>query len=403
MTTSRILDLREDEIGRFPREMISDGEVWALKNSDKFEVEAASIFNQNTYGIRSRGWIGQIPIGDDLLIRVVPKVPVGNLFRMLEVAYNLRSFRLFDGEIAIESLDDVYERIVSILSRRVLDRVRKGLYRSYLDDAEDLPYVRGHIDVVGVALNSMRGVPRIPCRYQEHTADLDDNRILLWTLQQVRHQGLQQTKVRIELDRARRALGGTITLAHFSSTDCVYRFYHRLNDDYAPMHGLCRFILEQAGPGIQAGDRTFIPFQLYMPNLFESFVAEWLRANAPKGVTVRPQHTAKLDANFEMKMHVDIVLCDEVSQQAIAVLDTKYKASEQPSEADIYQVAFYAKELHVTRAMLVYPSPLASPFRMRHGKDILLESLVFDVSKSPDIAGASFLDVLNARLASQSR
>jgi hypothetical protein len=40
MTTSRILDLREDEIGRFPREMISDGEVWALKNSDKFEVEA---------------------------------------------------------------------------------------------------------------------------------------------------------------------------------------------------------------------------------------------------------------------------------------------------------------------------------------------------------------------------
>jgi 5-methylcytosine-specific restriction enzyme subunit McrC len=153
----QILDLREDEMGRFPREMLSDREILALKNSDKFEVEPASIFNQNAHGIRSRGWIGQIPIGDDLLIRVVPKVPVNNLFRMLEVAYNLRSFRLFDGEIAIESLNDVYERIVSILSRRVLDRVRKGLYRSYLDDADDLPYVRGHIDVVGVVLNSMRG------------------------------------------------------------------------------------------------------------------------------------------------------------------------------------------------------------------------------------------------------
>ena len=399
MTMSRILDLREDEIGRFPRDMLGDAEILALHTSGKFDVEPPSIFNDNTYGVRSRGWIGQIPVGDDLLIRVVPKVPVGNLFRMLEVAYNLRSFRLFDGEIAIESLDDVYERIVSILCRRVLDRVRKGLYRSYLDEADELPYVRGHIDVVGVVLNSMRGTPRIPCRYEEHTADLEDNRILLWTLHQVRRQGLHRTKVRIELDRARRALGGTITLKHFSPADCVHRFYHRLNDDYAPMHGLCRFILEHTGPGIQAGDQTFIPFQLYMPNLFESFVAEWLRSNPPKGVTIRPQHTAKLDANFEMKIHVDIVLCDEVSQQPIAVLDTKYKGSEQPSEADIYQVAFYAKELHVPRAMLVYPSTQASPLRMLHGKDILLESLVFDISGAPDVAGTAFLNALMACLA----
>ena len=141
----------------------------------------------------------------------LPKVPVNNLFRMLEVAYNLRSFRLFDGEIQIESLEDVYERIVSILARRVLDRARKGLYRGYIGEADDLPYVRGRIDAVGAMLNSMRGIPRIPCRYEEHTADLEDNRILLWTLHQVRRQALRQEKVRIELDRARRALAGTIT------------------------------------------------------------------------------------------------------------------------------------------------------------------------------------------------
>ena len=165
------------------------------------------------------------------------------------------------------------------------------------------------------------------------------------------------------------------------------------------MHGLCRFILEQTGPGIQSGDQAFIPFELNMPQLFESFVAEWLRANAPPGMTVRCQHNAQLDANFEMKIHIDIVLCDERSQRPIAVLDTKYKANEQPSEADIYQIAFYARELQVNRAMLVYPSTLARPLHMLHGEDILIESPIFDIGLVPDVAGAEFVDTFNERLA----
>jgi 5-methylcytosine-specific restriction enzyme subunit McrC len=396
----RVMNLREEEVGRFPRAMLSDVEVLALNSCQKFEVEPASVFNGYTYGLRSRGWIGQIPIGDDLLIRISPKVPVANLFRMLEVAYNLHSFRLFDGETQIESVEDVYERIVSVLARRVLDRARKGLYRSYIHEGDELPYVRGRIDVVGTALNGTRGIPRIPCAYEEHTADLQDNRILAWTLHQVRRQGLRREKVRIELDRARRSLAGTITLKQCSPRDCLNRLYHRLNDDYAPMHGLCRFILDQSGPGIEHGDQTFIPFDLNMPQLFESFVAEWLRSNPPSGTTVRCQHHAQLDANLQMRIHVDIVICEERLQRPIAVLDTKYKADEQPSDKDIYQIAFYARELVVDRAMLVYPSKLASPLRMLHGKGILIESLVFDVGVLPAVAGNAFLEALNARLAS---
>ena len=164
------------------------------------------------------------------------------------------------------------------------------------------------------------------------------------------------------------------------------------------MHGLCRFILEQTGPSIQPGDQAFIPFELNMPQLFESFVAEWLRANAPPGMTVRCQHHAQLDANFEMKIHIDIVICDERSQQPIAVLDTKYKANEQPSEADIYQIAFYARELQVDRALC---SSIHRRWRALSacfmGRNILIESLVFDIGFSPDVAGAAFLEALNAR------
>ena len=401
MTKRRILDICEEKVGRFPRAMLVDAEIVALNSSGKFEVEPPSSFNGDTYGIRSRGWIGQIPIGNNLLVRVSPKVPVGNLFRMLEIAYNLQSFRLFDGDIEIESLEDVYERIVSILVRRVLDRARKGLYRNYISEADDLTYMRGRIELVGTVLNSMRGIPRIKCHYEEQSADIDDNRILMWTLNQVQRQALRHERGRIELDRARRALNGTVTLMQNSGEDCLNRLYHRLNYDYAPMHGLCRFILEQTGPHIESGDQAFIPFELNMPQLFETFVAEWLRINSPPGLSIRCQHKARLDSNLDMNIHVDILLCDDGSRRPIAVLDTKYKANVKPSDADIYQIAFYARELHVDRAILVYPSTTADTFRMVHGKNIILENIVFDIGVSPDVAGANFLEALNASLAKQ--
>jgi 5-methylcytosine-specific restriction enzyme subunit McrC len=394
----RIIDLQEEVTAQLPRSLLVDADVLALKHSRKFEVEPASILNNYTFGLRSRGWVGSIPVGDDLLIRVKPKVPIANLFAMLEVAYNLRSFRLFDGEIQVESLDEIYERIVSILARRVLDRARKGLYRGYVSESDELPYVRGSIDVVNAALNAKRGIASVPCRYQEHTADVDENQILHWTLHAVRRQALRRQQVRRELDGARRILAGTVTIRQFSPADCVNRLYNRLNDDYAPLHGLCRFILEQSGPTVQSGDRTFIPFELEMPKLFEAFVAEWLRINGPPEVSVRPQHRAQLDANFQIQLHIDILLCDKASGRPIAVLDTKYKLAERPADDDIYQVSFYARELQAKRAVLVYPTFLAAPFRMVHGKDIRVESLPFDIGAPLSTSGNAFVNALRASL-----
>ena len=381
--------------------MLNDAEVMALRNSSKFQVEPASVVNEYRHGIRSQGWVGQIPVGDELLVRIVPKVSVNNLFRMLEIAYNLSSFHLFKGDIEIENVEDIYERIVSILARRVIDRARKGLYRGYVGESDDLSYVRGRLDPLGAVLNSVRGIPKIPCSYEEHTPDLKDNRILYWTLHQVRRQAISREKVKSELDGARRALAGTISLERFSPKDCVQQFYHRLNYDYRPMHGLCRFILEQTGPGIHGGDRSFIPFEVDMPRLFELFVAEWVRANAPPGLTFRCQYKAGLVANYKLDIHIDILICKEDSQQAIAVLDTKYKTSELPSQDDINQIAFYAGELQVDHGMFVYPSSVAKPFRMVHAKKIKISSLVFDIGQSLNVAGAAFLDSLDAALAGQ--
>src|SRR5205823_716073 len=116
------------------------------------------------------------------------------------------------------------------------------------------------------------------------------------------------------------------------------------------------------------------------------------------GIIVRPQHTAVLDADFKLTIHIDIVLIDEQTDKPVMVLDTKYKTGEEPTEPDIYQIAFYAHEMEVRRGILIYPSSLARQFTIRHGADMLLESLVFDVSAPLDQAGEAFRAELVKRL-----
>jgi hypothetical protein len=98
-----------------------------------------------------------------------------------------------------------------------------------------------------------------------------------------------------------------------------------------------------------------------------------------------------------MEIEIDILLSEENSQEPIAVLDTKYKTSKWPAEDDIHQIAFYAGELQVDHAMFVYPSSVAKHFHMMHANKAI-ESLVFNIGQSLDVAGPAFLDSLKAAL-----
>jgi 5-methylcytosine-specific restriction enzyme subunit McrC len=104
-----------------------------------------------------------------------------------------------------------------------------------------------------------------------------------------------------------------------------------------------------------------------------------------------------VDGDFRLKIEMDILLIDETTNRPLAVLDTKYTSGEQPSETDIYQVAFYAREMQVQRGLLAYSSQTAPRFRIRHGMDMLLESLIFDVSAPLEEAGRVFYDRLAQR------
>jgi 5-methylcytosine-specific restriction enzyme subunit McrC len=389
----RIIELREYDRINLPENALAEPEAALLyeKYGTQVAIEPPSFHNQHQWSLTSQGWVGYIPLTPALAFRLQPKTPLHNLFGMWEYAYRLKSFRFLDDLAAVQSLEEFYEQLANILSRRVLDRARKGFHRSYIHRYDRLPYVRGRIDAYQ-AVRSPWDV-RLPCHFEEHTADIDDNRILTYTLWRIARSGVCSERVLPIVRNAYRSLQGITTFYPFSANDCVGRPYNRLNQDYHALHALSRFFLEQTGPTHRVGDRQIMPFLVDMAQLFELFVAEWLKAHLPAGWLVQAQEQFCFGQNHNMSFKIDLVLRHVDAERPYMVLDTKYKVPDKPDTSDISQVVAYAEALGCTESVLIYPAHLKDSLDDRIG-DIRVRTLTFSLDGDLERAGEVLLQQL---------
>lgn len=198
--------------------------------------------------------------------------------------------------------------------------------------------------------------------------------------------------------RAFRAVCGAATLTAFDSLACVGRRYHRLNEDYRPLHALCRFFLDHTGPTHEAGDRQSLPFLVDMAGLFEQFVAAYLTAHLPSELAVRPQEPVRVGEGGALGFAIDLVLYRRRDRVPVAVLDTKYKAAGAATSADVSQVVTYAELKGCRDAFLIFPRELGQPLDARIG-GMRVRSLAFSLEGDLEAAGGAFLRRLLAEVA----
>lgn len=385
-----VLSLTEYDPMRFPPETLSAGlgETLWRKYSNQVAVDFPTPKTEGQWQLTSKGWVGFIPCSPELGIALRPKVELENLFRMLEYAYNLKSFQFLEGLVDCASLEDFYERLANVLARRVLDRGRKGFYRTYIPEADDLPFVKGRLNIRETIQRPWQ--VKLPCNYEEHTADIEENQILGWTLSRIAQTGVCTERVLPTVRRAYHALRGLVSTIPFKPCSCVGRLYNRLNDDYEPLHALCRFFLEHSGPGHEFGNRKMLPFLVNMERLYELFVAQWLKAHLPPELMLRVQEKVDVGEEQEISFKIDLVLYDNATGAPVCVLDTKYKAKEKPTPDDVAKVAAYAEMKGCTEAILVYPAELEKPLDAPIGK-IRARSMVFRLAGDLEEAGQAFL------------
>lgn len=388
-----ILELTEYEATPFGHHEISHEIEQALYRDHRnvIDVKAPSLQTEYRWLLTSLGWVGFIPLLPKVGVSLRPKTPIGNVFRMLEYAYMLDSFKLLDGTFRAATLEELYEQLANILAKRILDRGRKGFQRNYEPETDQLAFVRGRMDVGSAVRAPWKVNPT--CHFEEHTADTEDNRILAWTMFAVARGGLCSERVLPTVRRAYRQLARTVTVEQQTARSCTGRHYTRLNDDYRPLHTLCRFFLDNMGPTHDAGDRAMIPFLVNMNWLFEKFVAEWMAKHLPERFELRAQEAVTVSDEAGLRFNLDLTLYDRETKAPVAVLDTKYKTAEAVGNPDFYQIVTYAKVKGAPLAVLIYPTQLAMPLDLKIG-DTRVRGLTFPLAGDLEADGQAFLDRL---------
>lgn len=166
-----------------------------------------------------------LPSGPRLEMR--PKVPVGNLFYILSWAFEMPwPFR--DEWAESQDFDDVLGIIAEMFHELVEMRVRDGLYRTYVEQEENITCVRGRIAFVDDMRRNYLTRHRVYCRFAEFTWDIEENQIIRQILHLLSGWGFRPS-LRLKLSQLDSALS-EITPTALPGTVIARFRYNRLND-----------------------------------------------------------------------------------------------------------------------------------------------------------------------------
>lgn len=338
----------------------------------------AGVLEDRRHDLRARGVVGVIAAADCSL-EILPKIDVPaadstpeargqirqRLVHMLAVALDLK---IETGAMTV--LDWQRETLLEILIRIFCDKlteaVRRGMPRRYIPQEDDLPALRGALDLPRQFTRHAANPSCLACRFDELSPDIALNRIMkavISHLSRMSRSPFNLQKLR-ELDFVYAEIAPVPRQA-LRWGDAIIDRTNRAWQDLLAMARL--FLLDRyQTTSAGAGQGTALLFE--MNTLFEEYVGRlMIRALAGTEFSVSLQGgreyclTSIEDQRRVFQTKPDILI--RLGNQIVHVIDTKWKTMspriEDPklgvSQADIYQMMAYAHLYKAPKLTLLYP------------------------------------------------
>ncbi len=366
--------LREYESQTVPH--LTRAQAEALDSHFSTYVTVAQNWRSSAITLQAKQYVGFIVL-DDVQINIQPKVPVENLFYMLTYAYDLPEFR--QERVSLGSAAALFDFVVEFFARRVERLGRQGIYRQYVDFRRNEPYLRGRLQMNAHLQRNAVHSQRFYQQVNEFTPDILENQILNYTLWKLSRFPLASS-VRSHLRRAGSAFAA-VSLIPLDPVACQSVLFNRLNNHYRAPIALAHLLLQHLSLEATAGSTPFLAFLFDMNQLFERFVAYFLREYFTKqepALTVDIQPPLWLDQDQTQKRIPDIVLRRD--GQRVLVLDTKYKRfNGNPTDPDVNQMVTYCYGMDVPAGLLIYTGQNATPYRSPI-RDLRISATTLDLS-----------------------
>lgn len=276
-----------------------------------------------------------------------------NIYYMLSYAFEELKKNNYEN-IRKEKFEHVHDLLAEILCKGVSAQLKRGLYREYAERTEDLPVLRGRLDMIGTSVNKARCRSRLSCEYDELSENNIFNRILKTTMCLLLHVPYVSNCRKARLRQLLPFFSGVdeTDVRSVRWSDLVYKRNNRL---YRMLMNVCYFIIDGMVMTTEAGNYKMMGFSdEHMNRLFERFVLEYYRFHH-KELSPNPDriewHIDKDEPcmiDFLPVMKSDIALH---KGERTLIIDTKYYGNamqynfDKPAvhSGNMYQIYAYVK------------------------------------------------------------
>lgn len=304
--------------------------------------------------IRTHNYIGIVPLYK-LKLLIKPKFKIQNVVGMINYCNqfgNIDDMTHFQFDAEKDNLDYM---IIRAFSTEVAALQQKGMIRSYIPIIEDLPSLRGRLQLREQLINTAKGNVRFVCEHDEFTYDVFENRIILHCLQKCK---ILTTNPELydKLNSHVNILSehGISHMPHIDLNDFDRINYVPATDHYRSIHGLCRLIIKGTHvKDFYSGPTDHIlSFLVDMNYIFELFVAKLFADH--HDVVINPSEILVWNNDHKTTIEPDILIG---KHEIDYIIDAKYKdiSDKGLSREDKFQLAFYAYRLKKNRVYAVLP------------------------------------------------
>ena len=320
------------------------------------------VLERTQCGIQATHVVGIVSVPGATL-EILPKIDGEDhavrkaLVHMLTVAHNLR---VADTELA--SIDtqrtDLLELLIALFANRLLVAVRRGLPRRYVGHEEDLPRLRGSLNVVRQWTRLAARPDMLACRFDELSEDTPLNRVFKAAVRDLAGVARSAGTIRLLAEIVAR-----LEFVGVSNNPLKERVrLDRTNTAYHDLYGMARMFLSGDWQSTAGGKSLGFSLLFSMHDLFENFVGRCLRR-----VVLPPWRTTFQSTDYSAMrddkgplfwLRPDMVV---ETSAAPVVLDAKWKALKPDerkfgvSQADVYQILNYGQAYKAKRLVLLYP------------------------------------------------
>jgi 5-methylcytosine-specific restriction enzyme subunit McrC len=339
------------------------------------------ILDHGRKGLRARGVVGVIA-AQGCAVEILPKIDfpgkdgveaTGSIRRrlvhMLAVALDLKidagQFARLDWQ-----RETLLEILIRLFSEKLIDAVRHGMPRRYVEQSGDLPVLRGRLDVPRQFTILAAEPSRLACQFDALTADIALNRIMkaaVVRLLRVARTASNQRRLR-ELTFAYADIADMPT----STLNWDLVVLDRTNNRWRQLLSLARLLIGGRFQTTSAGGSDGFSLLFEMNTLFEEYVARMLkRAMVGTDLRVVTQggrlyclETDNRRGLFQTRPDILVKRGDDVVQ----IIDTKWKRiairvddpKQGVSQSDVYQMMAYGQLYKCDRLTLLYPHHAAA-------------------------------------------